>query len=281
MPCATCQNHSSPCCYAHSREVSNNSSVTISMPPCTGSAPLPHSRPHPSPPPPEEDFCAQISLWSWITRIHHYPNTHHNPFCKARNKGKYSSSSVKLVHRHKQAMGLCKRFASLLKKLIHVWKFKYSSKSISLYLTSTTACGSLQLPPETRGTISTASTSFGCPDGRLDSRGVLSGREPDLSPAGDRGDQSSWHDQNRGTAGTLRRSRSFWTQHQPGLPNCCTWHNSGWLLPPFFLFYRKKPHPFWSPAFKETSLNQGAGCTPCPWVDPRSKPPVQRPDGTP
>lgn len=62
MPCATCQNRSSPCCCVCSREFSNNTSVTISMPPCAGMAPFLCSLPHPSPP--EEDFCAQVSLYS-------------------------------------------------------------------------------------------------------------------------------------------------------------------------------------------------------------------------
>lgn len=129
------------------------------------------------------------------------------------------------------------------KNLIHVWKFKYSLKSISLYLTSTSACGSLQLPPETRGTISTASTSFGCPDRRLDSRGVLSGREPDPSPAGDRGDQSSGHDRSRGTAGTLRRSRSFWTQHQTRAPQLLHLAQLGVTSTAFFFFLTENPPP--------------------------------------
>lgn len=116
MPRATCQNHSSPCCHASSREVSNYSSVTTSMPPHAGMAPLPRSLPHPTCRLPEEDFCAQISLWSLSTYTHHYPNTHCNPFCKTRNKGKYSSSSVKLVHRHNQAKEMYKWFVSLLKK---------------------------------------------------------------------------------------------------------------------------------------------------------------------
>ena len=120
MPRATCQHHSSPCRCACPREASNNSSVTIPTPPRAVTAPLPRSVPQPSPPP-DEDFSAQTSLQSLSTHTHHHPNTHHlpnthhNPFCKARNKGKYSSSSVKLVHRHKQPMGRCKRLASLLK----------------------------------------------------------------------------------------------------------------------------------------------------------------------
>lgn len=138
-------------------------------------------------------------------------------------------------------MGLYKSFVSLLNTPIYILKFKYSSKSISLYLKSTSTCGPVQLPLATTGTISTASTLVGCPDHRLDLKAVSEQTRTGPIPAGKRGDHSRGHDQSRGIHGHTTKFRVLLdTASNPGSPTAapCTTQDDFYRL--FFFKERKQ-----------------------------------------
>lgn len=194
MPCATCQNHSNPWLSVQQLQCPHFQSSLC----CHGSSSVFPKSPL--------VLCAQISLWSFSTHTRHYPNTDHNPICKARNNGRFFME-LQLHKTHDQAMGAYKLCKPSDKGLYLYWNSsipqKYSSKSTSLLLKSTCICGSGQLSSEnsdnqhrfTFGWLPTPQTWH--------SRGVSAKTKTWPVPAGEHRDQS------RGTVGTWQSSGSF------------------------------------------------------------------------